>query len=94
MTTNHDLTKREQEIYDLLQKELTYRRIGLAFDISPETVRAHVNRIYTKLDIRQAEEILQEIRRTRKDETIQTWRPWELKRPLRLTGMEDAPDKR
>jgi len=78
MTTNHDLTKREQEIYDLLQQALTYRRIGLALDISPETVRTHVKQIYTKMDIQQAEEILQEIRQKRRDEVIQTWRPWEI----------------
>jgi len=78
MTTNHDLTKREQEIYDLLQQAFSYRRIGLALDISPETVRTHVGRIYTKMDIRQAEEILQEIRTKRRDETIQMWRPWEM----------------
>lgn len=45
------LSKREQEILELLAKGLPYKQIADQLDISPNTVHAHLRRIYGKLHV-------------------------------------------
>jgi DNA-binding NarL/FixJ family response regulator len=45
------LTNREREILELLSRGLMYKEIAWELDISQETVRKHVYRIYEKLHV-------------------------------------------
>jgi len=45
------LTPREKEILELLSRGLMYKEIAWELDISQETVRKHVYRIYEKLHV-------------------------------------------
>ena len=56
------LTEREQEVLALLAKDLTYEQIGQELTISLSTVRAHVNRIYKKLDVHRRIQAVQQAR--------------------------------
>lgn len=47
-----ELSAREMEILDLVAKGLTNKEIGPALNISYDTVRAHLRRIYEKLHVR------------------------------------------
>jgi RNA polymerase sigma factor (sigma-70 family) len=46
------LTAREKQIAVLLCRDTTYRQIADDLNISPETVKAHVHNILTKLELR------------------------------------------
>jgi DNA-binding NarL/FixJ family response regulator len=46
-----DLSEREMEILMLLVDGLEYKEIGSRLDISPNTVRNHITRIYRKLHV-------------------------------------------
>jgi two-component system, NarL family, nitrate/nitrite response regulator NarL len=48
---NSSLTERERAVVDCLSRGLTYEEVGNALDISINTVRTHVRRIYAKLDV-------------------------------------------
>ncbi|MCA9880056.1 MAG: hypothetical protein KC442_19815, partial [Thermomicrobiales bacterium] len=52
------LTIREAEVFDLLMERLTYKEIAYQLSISPDTVKRHVNSIYTKLDVTSRREAL------------------------------------
>jgi two-component system nitrate/nitrite response regulator NarL len=45
------LTERERSVLDCLSRGLTYEEVGNVLDISINTVRTHVRRIYAKLDV-------------------------------------------
>ncbi len=47
-----ELSPREVEILNLVAKGLTNKEIGPALNISYDTVRAHLRRIYEKLHVR------------------------------------------
>jgi RNA polymerase sigma factor (sigma-70 family) len=47
-----ELSQRETEILDLVAKGLTNKEIGPKLNISYDTVRAHLRRIYEKLHVR------------------------------------------
>lgn len=47
----HDLTERESEILSLLQKGLLYKEIAQKLNISKDTVKKHIQHIYTKLQV-------------------------------------------
>jgi DNA-binding NarL/FixJ family response regulator len=49
--TANDLTKREQEVLDLLCKGKSYKVIADSLFISPDTVRYHLKNIYRKLQV-------------------------------------------
>jgi two-component system, NarL family, nitrate/nitrite response regulator NarL len=46
------LTQRERQVLHHLCKGLSAKAIGSALDISPETVRDHLTRLYAKLNVR------------------------------------------
>lgn len=46
------LSNRESEVALLLKDGLTYSEIGLKLDITPRTVKAHAQKIYSKLNIK------------------------------------------
>lgn len=46
------LTQREADILDLISKGLANKQIGATLDISYDTVRAHLRRVYQKLHVR------------------------------------------
>lgn len=46
------LSKREQAVLDCLSRGLTYEEAGDALGISVNTVRTHVRRLYSKLDVK------------------------------------------
>lgn len=46
------LTKREREVSLLLKEGHTYNEIGKKLSIVPRTVKAHAQKIYTKLDVK------------------------------------------
>jgi len=51
--SNQDgLSKREQEVLDLLSKGYLYKEIGEALGIAYDTVHTHIRRIYEKLHVR------------------------------------------
>jgi DNA-binding NarL/FixJ family response regulator len=45
------LSKRERSVLDCLSRGLTYEEVGRALGISVNTVRTHVRRLYSKLDV-------------------------------------------
>lgn len=47
----YQLTDREKEILYYWMKDYDYRQIGKALNISPNTVKAHISRINTKLQV-------------------------------------------
>ena len=51
LTTAASITKREQEVLELLSDGLSNREIGLDLCISPGTVKTHLANIYGKLDV-------------------------------------------
>jgi ATP/maltotriose-dependent transcriptional regulator MalT len=48
----HGLSPRERDILVLVGRGLTNKRIAYALTITPETVKSHVKRIFSKLDVR------------------------------------------
>lgn len=55
------LTGREQEILQLLMKGFSYKMIAAELNISVETVRTHIKRIYEKLHVHSASEAIARI---------------------------------
>lgn len=55
------LAKREQEILQLLMKGYSYKMIAAELQISVETVRTHIKRIYEKLHVHSAPEAIAKI---------------------------------
>jgi len=55
------LGKREQEILQLLMKGYSYKMIAGELNISVETVRTHIKRIYEKLHVHSAQEAIAKI---------------------------------
>ena len=49
--SNSDLTKREQEIADACGQGLRNKEIALRLNISPKTVKGHLNNIFRKLHV-------------------------------------------
>ena len=49
--SGESLSEREQAVLEKLADGLTNREIALILDISPNTVKAHVRNVYTKLDV-------------------------------------------
>lgn len=60
-----DLSKREQEILELLVKGYTYKRIATTLFISIDTVRSHIKNIYIKLQVNSATEAVSKALRHR-----------------------------
>lgn len=55
------LGSREQEILQLLMKGYSYKMIAAELNISIETVRTHIKRIYEKLHVHSAQEAISKI---------------------------------
>lgn len=55
------LAKREQEILQLLMNGYSYKMISAELQISVETVRTHIKRIYEKLHVHSAQEAIAKI---------------------------------
>ena len=55
------LAKREQEILQLLIKGFSYKMIAAELNISVETVRTHIKRVYEKLHVHSAQEAISKI---------------------------------
>jgi DNA-binding CsgD family transcriptional regulator len=55
------LTKREEEIADLLAEGLTAKQVGGRLRIASETVRSHTRSIYLKLRVRNKLELARKI---------------------------------
>jgi DNA-binding NarL/FixJ family response regulator len=56
-----DLTPREQEIIRFLAKGYLYKEIAEQLDLSVETVRTHLHRIYDKLHVRSRTEAVMKV---------------------------------
>jgi DNA-binding NarL/FixJ family response regulator len=61
-TAQGDLTKREQEILQLLSQGRRYREIARALFISVDTVRTHIRNIYQKLEVTNRTEAINRFR--------------------------------
>lgn len=61
-STESPLTEREQEVMNLIALGLNYRDIAEDLDISPHTVRRHINHIYEKLEVTSKVEALNRAR--------------------------------
>ncbi|MBI3235457.1 MAG: helix-turn-helix transcriptional regulator, partial [Bacteroidetes bacterium] len=48
---NDQLTEREREVLDYLVKGCSYKMIAYSMFISLDTVRSHIKKIYTKLEV-------------------------------------------
>lgn len=57
-TADYQLTAREKEIYGLLMKGFARKEIAEELSISPNTVKAHVNAVYSKLGVSNRSELL------------------------------------
>lgn len=53
-----DLTKRESQIVEQLSHGLTTEQVAAELVISPATVRTHIRKIFTRLDINSRGELL------------------------------------
>ncbi len=53
---NFDLSKREQEVLELLVKGYSYKKIAETSFVSIDTVRSHIKNIYLKLQVNSATE--------------------------------------
>lgn len=53
---NHNLSKREMEVLELLVKGYTYKRIAADTFVSIDTIRTHIKSIYHKLQVNSATE--------------------------------------
>lgn len=60
--SENPLTEREQEVINLIALGLNYRDIAEDLDISPHTVRRHINHIYEKLEVTSKVEALNRAR--------------------------------
>ena len=45
------ITRRENDVLQLIAKGLSYQRIAQALEVSPHTVTTHVKQIYRKLEV-------------------------------------------
>ncbi len=54
----HDLTRREEDVLQLLARGRTPARIAEALCISPATARTHLRNIYAKLDVHSQQDVL------------------------------------
>ena len=63
--TGEPLTRREEEILDLLAEGLRFKEIGTKLFVSINTVRTHVRHIYEKLQVQSRTEALNKARRGR-----------------------------
>jgi DNA-binding NarL/FixJ family response regulator len=61
---DHDLTTREQEVLLHLSKGLSYEQIAHNLNISPGTIRKHVENIYRKLQVSGRTEALNKARKS------------------------------
>jgi DNA-binding CsgD family transcriptional regulator len=52
------LTQRELEVAQLLAEGLKYKEIAKRLEISPATVRSHLQRLHSKLDVRTNAELI------------------------------------
>ena len=59
--TEYNLTKRENEILELLAKGYRYKEIAVNLFVSIETVRSHVHHIYEKLQVSSRTDALNKI---------------------------------
>jgi DNA-binding NarL/FixJ family response regulator len=59
---SHGLTAREIEVLNLISLGLNYKDIAEDLDISPHTVRRHINHIYEKLEVNSKVEALNKAR--------------------------------
>ena len=57
-STAYNLTVREREVLTCIVEGLSYKMIGAQLDISYETVRSHVKRIYEKLHVGSLTEVV------------------------------------
>lgn len=57
-TTDYHLTAREKEVLSCIVSGLSYKMIGYELDISYETVRSHVKKIYEKLHVASLTEVV------------------------------------
>jgi DNA-binding NarL/FixJ family response regulator len=53
---NYNLSKRETELLQLLVNGFSYKMIGFELNISIDTVRSHIKKIYDKLHVHSATE--------------------------------------
>lgn len=60
--SENPLTEREQEVINLIALGLNYKDIAEDLDISPHTVRRHINHIYEKLEVTSKVEALNRAR--------------------------------
>lgn len=60
-TAEHNLSKRETEVLDLLAKGYRYKEISEKLFISTETVRTHIHRIYDKLQVQSRAEAVNKV---------------------------------
>jgi DNA-binding NarL/FixJ family response regulator len=56
-----ELSKREQEILELLSKGLRYKEISVKLFVSVETVRTHIRNIYQKLQVNSRTEAINKV---------------------------------
>lgn len=62
-TLGEPLTKREEEILNMLAEGLRYKAIAEQLFVSPATVRSHIHSIYTKLHVSSRGEAVAKMRR-------------------------------
>jgi DNA-binding CsgD family transcriptional regulator len=67
-----ELSAREQEVAGLIMQGFTYTQIGKELYISPNTVKSHWTRIYTKLGINTRRELFTTLKQPRLEQPRKT----------------------
>ncbi len=59
LATEHQLSKRETEVFDLIVRGYSRKAIGRELDLSEETVKTHTGRIYQKFLVHSKQELIE-----------------------------------
>ena len=62
LAEQHRLTKREQQVFELLAQGRSTTDVATALDVSENTAKTHIKRLYKKLDVHSKQDIIDLVR--------------------------------
>ena len=63
LAEQHRLTKREQQVFELLAQGRSTTDVATALDVSENTAKTHIKRLYKKLDVHSKQDIIDLVRK-------------------------------